>query len=185
MGWNFLRKSKSGFRNTIQILHLFGGIKFLLVESKNGSWTIKSTLWMDSSDQIQVRIFEIHHLSVFFWNKTREKCFWQAVFHAKMVHNSCRPSPSNWIVRSRHYRQSKKGRSLCKFHARKLREKGTSYRNLTELSYSNNLSERNTLESCLFNNNNNKNNSCDLYLHDYNNINKELQKRRKYDNTVI
>ena len=184
MVWIFLRKSKSGFRNTIQILHLFGGIKFLLVESKNGSWTIKSTLWMDSSDQIQVWIFEIHHLSVFSWNKTRKKCFGQAVFHAKMVHNSCRTSPSNWIVRSRHYRQSKKGRSLCKFHGRKLREKGTSYRNLTELSYSNNLSERNTPESCLFNNNN-KNNSCDLYLHDYNNINKELQKRRKHDNTVI
>ena len=174
MGWIFLRKSKSGFRNTIQILHLFGGIKFLLVESKNGSWTIKSTLW----------IFEIHHLSVFFWNKTRKKCFLRAVFHAKMVHNSCRTSPSNWIVRSRHYRQSKKGRSLCKFHARKLHEKGTSYRNLTELSYSNNLSERNSPESCLFNNNN-KNNSCDLYLHDYNNIYKELQKRRKHDNTVI
>ena len=65
---------------------------------------------------------------------------------------------------------------MCKFHARKLREKGTSYRNLTELSCSNNLSERNTFESRLFNNNN-KNNS-DLYLHDYININKELQKRR-------
>ena len=28
--------------------------------------SIKSTLWVDSSDQIQIRILEIHNLSVFF-----------------------------------------------------------------------------------------------------------------------
>ena len=28
--------------------------------------SVKSTLWVDSSDQIQIRIFEIHNLSVFF-----------------------------------------------------------------------------------------------------------------------
>ena len=60
--------------------------------------SIKSTLQVDSSDQIQIRIFEIHHLS-FFWDKIQKKYFWQPVFHAKLVHNSNRTWPSNWTVR--------------------------------------------------------------------------------------
>ena len=37
--------------------------------------SIKSTFSSDSSDQIQIRICEIHNLSVFFWGKDLKKVF--------------------------------------------------------------------------------------------------------------
>ena len=49
--------------------------------------SIKSTLWVDSSDQIQIWIFEIHNLSVFFvvvfW-KQLKKVFLTSGFPTKM-----------------------------------------------------------------------------------------------------
>ena len=50
---------------------------------------MKSTLWVDSSDQIQIRIFETRNLSVF-WGKDLKTVFCQAVFRTKMVHNRFR-----------------------------------------------------------------------------------------------
>ena len=67
--WNwgcaFLGKSRSGFPNP-----------------KTDHESIKSTLRVDSLDQIQIRIFEIHKLSVF-WERIWKKYFWQAVFSKK------------------------------------------------------------------------------------------------------
>ena len=46
--------------------------------------SIKSTLRVDSSDQTQVRIFQIHNLNVFFGlGRIWKKYFWQAVFQRK------------------------------------------------------------------------------------------------------
>ena len=67
--WNwgcvFLGKSRSGFPNP-----------------KTDHESIKSTLRVDSLDQIQIRIFEIHKLSVF-WERIWKKYFWQAVLRRK------------------------------------------------------------------------------------------------------
>ena len=67
--WNwgcvFLGKSRSGFPNP-----------------KTDHESIKSILRVDSLDQIQIRIFEIHKLSVF-WERVWKKYFWQAVFRRK------------------------------------------------------------------------------------------------------
>ena len=52
-------KSKSGFPNPKTDFAFFG------TNRKMDHEAIKSTLRMDSSDQIQIRIFEIHNLSVF------------------------------------------------------------------------------------------------------------------------
>ena len=48
----FFGKSKSGFPNP-----------------KTDHESIKSTLRVDSSDQIEIRIFEVRNLSVFFWER--------------------------------------------------------------------------------------------------------------------
>ena len=73
----------------------FGGkIQIRISESKNGFYvffllipkmdheSIKSTLRVDSSDQIQIRIFEIHHLSVFL-GKDPKKVFLTSGFPCK------------------------------------------------------------------------------------------------------
>ena len=52
-------KSKSGFPNPKTDFAFLGG------KSKNDHESIKSRLRADSSDQTQIRIFEIHNLSVF------------------------------------------------------------------------------------------------------------------------
>ena len=66
----------------------FGKIQIRISESKNGFCVlggkskkriIKSTLLLDSSDQIQIRIFEIHNLSVFM-GKDLKKVFLTIVF---------------------------------------------------------------------------------------------------------
>ena len=54
----FLGKSKSGFSNPKT------DFSFFWANPKTDHGSVKSTLWVDSSDQIQIRIFEIHNLSV-------------------------------------------------------------------------------------------------------------------------
>ena len=56
---HFLGKSKSGFPNSKT------DFAFFWANPKTDHESIKSTLWVESSDQIQIRIFEIHNLSVF------------------------------------------------------------------------------------------------------------------------
>ena len=79
----FLGKSKSGFPNPNTD---FAGF---WANPKTDHESIKSTLWVDSSDQIQIRIFETRNLSVF-WGKDLKTVFCQAVFRTKMVHNRFR-----------------------------------------------------------------------------------------------
>ena len=55
----FLGKSESGIRNPK------ADFAFLGANTKTDHESIKSTLWVDSSDQIHIWIFEIHNLSVF------------------------------------------------------------------------------------------------------------------------
>ena len=58
-------KSKSGFPNPkADFAFLVGGANL-----KADHESIKSTFSSDSSDQIQIRIFEIHNLSGFFWER--------------------------------------------------------------------------------------------------------------------
>ena len=59
----FLGKSKFGFPNPKS------DFAFLGANPKTDHESIKSTPWRDSSDQIQIRKFEIHNLGVFFSNK--------------------------------------------------------------------------------------------------------------------
>ena len=51
----------------------FGKSKSGTPNPKTDHDSIKSTLRVDSSDQIQIRIFEIHNLSGFFLEKVFEK----------------------------------------------------------------------------------------------------------------
>jgi len=55
----FLGKSKSGFLNQKR------DFAFFWANPKTDHESIKSTFRVDSSDQMQIRIFEIHNLSVF------------------------------------------------------------------------------------------------------------------------
>ena len=63
-----ISESKSGFPNPKTDFEFFGANPNTDYES------IKSTLRVDSSDQIQIRIFEIHNLSVIL-GKDRKKVF--------------------------------------------------------------------------------------------------------------
>ena len=68
-------------------VHFFGKIQIRISESKNGfcvflGKSIKSTLRVDSSDQIQIQIFEIHNLNVF-WGKGFEKSTFDKRFFQK------------------------------------------------------------------------------------------------------
>ena len=72
----FLGKSKSGFPNPKPDFSLFSG------NPKTDYESIKSTLRVDSSDQIQIRIFEIHNLSVFL-GKDLKKVFLTSGFSKK------------------------------------------------------------------------------------------------------
>ena len=55
---------------------------FLGGKSKNESWIHKSTPWVDSSDQIQIRIFEIPNLSAF-WEIVYKNIFLTSGFSNK------------------------------------------------------------------------------------------------------
>ena len=68
-----ISESKSGFPNPKT------DFEFFWAWSKTDHGSIKYTLGVDSSDQIQIGIFEIQNLSVF-WERTWKKYFWQAVF---------------------------------------------------------------------------------------------------------
>ena len=82
-------------------MRFFGKIQIRISESKNGFCVsvgqiqkriinplIKSTLWVDSSNQIQILIFEIHNLSVFFGGgKDLKKVFLTSGFPTNMVHH--------------------------------------------------------------------------------------------------
>ena len=81
-------------------MRFFGKIQIRISESKNGfcfsvgqiqkriiNPLIKSTLWVDSSNQIQILIFEIHNLSVFFLGKDLKKVFLTSGFPTNMVHH--------------------------------------------------------------------------------------------------
>ena len=72
LGCVFSGKSKYGFPNPKTDFECFGAYPK----------TDHEFLRVDSSDQIQIRIFEIHNLSVFF-GKGFEKYFCQAVFRKK------------------------------------------------------------------------------------------------------
>ena len=54
-------------------MRFFGKSKSGTPNPKTDHDSIKSTLRVDSSDQIQIRIFEIHNLSGFFLEKVFEK----------------------------------------------------------------------------------------------------------------
>ena len=56
----FLGKSKSGFPNPKT------DFTFFWANPKRDHESIESTLWVDSSDQIQISIFEIHNLKQVF-----------------------------------------------------------------------------------------------------------------------
>ena len=66
-------KSKSGFPNP----------KTDFANPKADHECIKSTFSSDSSDQIQIRIFDIHNLSVFFLGKDLKKVFLTERFFEK------------------------------------------------------------------------------------------------------
>ena len=81
-------------------MRFFGKNQIRISESKNGFCVsvgqiqkrfinplIKSTLWVDSSNQIQILIFEIHNLSVFFLGKDLKKVFLTSGFPTNMVHH--------------------------------------------------------------------------------------------------
>ena len=82
LGCVFSGKSKYGFPNPKTDFECFWAYL------KTDHEFIISILRVDSSDQIQIRIFEIHNLSVFF-GKGFEKYFWQAVFRKKNGLNLC------------------------------------------------------------------------------------------------
>ena len=69
-------KSQSGFPNPETDFTFFG------TNPKADHESIKSTLRVDSSDQIQIRIFEIDNLSVF-WGKGFEKRIFDKRFFEK------------------------------------------------------------------------------------------------------
>ena len=77
-------KSKSGFPNQktdFAGFFLGGGG----ANPKADHESIKSTFSSDSSDQIQIRIFEIHNLSVFFGKGFEKSIFDRAVFRKKKM----------------------------------------------------------------------------------------------------
>ena len=73
-----ISESKSGFPNPKTDFECFWAYP------KTDHEFIKSTLRVDSSDQIQIRIFEIHNLSVFL-GKDLKSIFDKQFFAKKMV----------------------------------------------------------------------------------------------------
>ena len=73
-----ISESKSGFPNPKTDVERFWAYP------KTDHEFIKSTLRVDSSDQIQIRIFEIHNLSVFL-GKDLKSIFDKQFFAKKMV----------------------------------------------------------------------------------------------------
>ena len=63
----------------------FLGTQIRISESKTGHEFLKSTLWVDSSDQIQIRIFESHNESERFLGKDLKKVFLTSGFPDKNV----------------------------------------------------------------------------------------------------
>ena len=64
-------------------------LRFFWANPKTDHESIKSTPWEDFSDQIQIRIFDIHNLGVFL-GKDVKKVFFTSGFPNIMVHNRCR-----------------------------------------------------------------------------------------------
>ena len=60
-------------------------LSFLGAYPKTDHESIKSTLRVDSSDKIEIRIFEIHNLSVFFGKGFEKSIFDQRFFEKKVV----------------------------------------------------------------------------------------------------
>ena len=77
----FWGKSKSGLPNPQT------DFVFFWANPKTDHESIKSTLRVDSSDQIQIRIVEIHNLSVF-WGKDLKKVFLTSGFSKKKLYAS-------------------------------------------------------------------------------------------------
>ena len=50
----------------IRISDSKNGFYLFLGKSKHGPWMLESTPWVDSWDQLQIRIFEIHNLKQVF-----------------------------------------------------------------------------------------------------------------------
>ena len=94
-------ETKGAFYGKIQIWLFKSNKRFcvLWANSKTDDESIKSTLWMDSLDHtVQIRIFEITHLSVLFlWGRGEggggvggriwKKYLWQAFFRIKTNKN--------------------------------------------------------------------------------------------------
>ena len=84
-------ETKGAFYGKIQIWLFKSNKRFcvLWADSKTDDESIKSTLWMDSSDHtVKIRIFEITHLSVLFlWGRGEDlkKVFMTSVFSNKNV----------------------------------------------------------------------------------------------------
>ena len=60
------------------------GFFFFWANPKTDRESIKSTLWVDSSDQIQIWIFESHNLSVFFFGNDLKKVILTSGFPTKI-----------------------------------------------------------------------------------------------------
>ena len=87
-------KSKSGFPNPkadFAVFFFWGGGGGANKNPKADHESIKATFSSDSSDQIQIRIFEIRNLSGFFGKGFEKSIFDRAVFRkTKMVLNRYR-----------------------------------------------------------------------------------------------
>ena len=64
--------------------------------------SIKSTFSSDSSDQIQIRIFEIHNLSVFFLGKDLKKVFLTERFFEKKKNSRTQQIPYMYDILTDH-----------------------------------------------------------------------------------
>ena len=62
-------------------------LRFLGANRRRNHKSIKSTLWVDSSDQIQIRILEINNLSIF-WGKGFIKSVFDKRFSEQKWHTT-------------------------------------------------------------------------------------------------
>ena len=91
LGCVFSGKFKYGFPNPNPDFRIQKRIdfEFFWGKSKNDHESIKSTLRVDSSDQIQIQIFEIHNLSVFLGKDLKKEFFDKRFFAKKNGLNLC------------------------------------------------------------------------------------------------
>ena len=62
---------------------VFGEIQIWISDSKNESWSLKSTLWVESRIKSKSGFLRFT-IWAFFWERIWRKYFWQAVFRTKM-----------------------------------------------------------------------------------------------------